>query len=46
MKVYWIQVTRGQSSNPGAGPLVDVLGHPAEAFPVALPFQHAAHEDL
>lgn len=26
--------------------LVDVLGKPAEAFAVALPLQHAAHEHL
>lgn len=29
-----------------AGPLIDVLGHPAEAFSVALPFEHTAHEDF
>ena len=29
-----------------AGPrlLIDVLGHPAKAFSIALPFQHTAHE--
>lgn len=26
--------------------LVDVLGEPAEALPIALPLQHAAHEHL
>lgn len=31
---------------PPAGVLVDVLGEPAEALPVALPLQHAAHEQL
>ena len=31
---------------PPAGVLVDVLGEPAEALSVALPLQHAAHEQL
>lgn len=29
-----------------AAPLLDVVGEPAEAFAVALPLQHAAHEHL
>lgn len=46
LSVVAVEVGSLHIAPPAAGVLVDVLGEPAEALPVALPLQHAAHEHL
>lgn len=46
LSVVAVEVGSLHIAPPAAGVLVDVLGEPAEALPVALPLQHAAHEQL